>query len=402
MMNRNNWSGRKRRPWMAALLVFGFMAAMLPAALNLAALQARVELDFFDLSNDTERRDGFYIMRDEADGSLVLRTARLLHVGDQFINRDNNHYRVVRLDGDTAWARLVEEAGRTRTGTIPAVETILPVQGDNRVIGVYHSHGAESYVPSDGTDSIDEGGGILQVGEVFAQNLERQGVNVLHSTETHVPHDAGAYNRSRRTAEELLGERPDALFDVHRDAVPPGDYRAEVDGQEMVQVLFVVGRQNQNVESNQAFAQGLKNTADERYPGLVKGILLAQGSFNQDLSPRSLLLEVGAHENTREQAEEAVTVFADVATGFLYGTGQGGEFRGVRPDTRTGAGGIAMQSALKLLVALAIALFVYLLIAAGSWEEFKRKAASFFQREFADLRRGFDRRGGRRGDGEDS
>ena len=57
------------------------------------------------------------------------------------------------------------------------------------------------------------------------------------------PHDAGAYDRSRRTAEELLQENPDALFDVHRDAVPAEEYTAKVDGEQVAQIQLVVGQQ---------------------------------------------------------------------------------------------------------------------------------------------------------------
>lgn len=389
-MNKTRRSNKRRKLQHCGVPAFclAFILTALLFSFSLAGAETPQELDFFDLINQTERRDGFFVMRNEKDGTLILRTARLLHPGDGFIDPDNDYYRVVRLEEDTAWAHLVESDARNPASIdVPALETAAVGQEDKRTIGIYHSHGAESYVPSDGTESIDEGGGIIRVGDTFAGNLEQRGVEVIHSRKTHVPHDAGAYNRSRRTAVELLNKQPDALFDVHRDAVPAEEYDAEVKGHDVVRILFVVGRQNQNMDSNQAFARSLKNIADERFPGLVKGILLADGSFNQDLAPRSLLLEVGAHENTREQAQESVTLFSDVVTGFLYGAastpGQ---------TAKTEEGGIAMRSALKLLVALAIAFFFYLLISAGNWEELKLKVTSFFQREFADLRHGFERR----------
>ena len=77
---------------------------------------------------------------------------------------------------------------------------------------MYHSHGAESYVPSDGTESDPDGGGILDVGVSFVNALEDKGLNVVHNEDTHVPHDAGAYYRSRRTVEDLLTEGVDVLL----------------------------------------------------------------------------------------------------------------------------------------------------------------------------------------------
>ena len=140
-------------------------------------------------------------------------------------------------------------------------------------IGVYHSHGAESYVPSDGAESIPQGGGILEVGKAFTEALQEKGLHVKHSEDTHIPHDAGAYNRSRRTADEFLNEGVSALFDIHRDAVPAEEYIATVESRPTVQLQLVVGRQNQNLQANRDFAEGLKNVTDERYPGLIKVFL---------------------------------------------------------------------------------------------------------------------------------
>ena len=46
---------------------------------------------------------------------------------------------------------------------------------------------------------------------------------------------------------------------------------------------------------------------------------------------------------------------------------------------------LSLASVLKVLALLVAALFAYLLIAAGSWEEMKKKLSAFFRREFADL-----------------
>jgi stage II sporulation protein P len=365
-------------------------AALLIISLALPAAGATPRLeDYFDLSNLTERTDGYFTMRNRADGSVLLVTARILHAGNKFIDRENNLYRVTAIEEDTAWAEYNGKAGKDdglrRENTLPAaIRVPAQVEGNRPKIGIYHSHGAESYVPTDGTGSIDEGGGILDVGEAFSRTLEEQGVETVHSKEPHVPHDAGAYHRSRRTAEELLAaENVDLLFDVHRDAVPPETYETEVNGERVTQILLVVGEQNQNSGNNWQLAQELKAIADERHPGLVKGILAAPGSYNQDLSPQSLLIEVGAHENKKEDAERAVTLFADVVNEYMTGE--------AAPERAPRASRIAFSSVLIVLLALAAALFIYLLIAAGSWEEFKHKAVSFFRREFADVQRGFKR-----------
>lgn len=359
------------------------------------------EKNFFDLSNLSESGDGFYTMKDRQDGSVILRTARILHPGDEYIDEANRYFRVVMLEENTAWVEQIEEKGaaagdagaavQPSAGEMAAGQSAQSTQASEKkpAIGIYHTHGAESYVPSDGTDTIDQGGGILQVGDVLANALEKKGYTVDHIREPHTPHDAGAYQRSRRTAEELVTEGDKLIFDVHRDAVPAEEYERTVDGEEVTRILLVVGQQNQNSDNNRNFALNLKEIADKEHPGLIKGILGAQGNYNQDLTPRAMLIEVGSHENSREDAERAVALFADVVDVYAAGSGAspGGGKAAMQSDR------FSLGSILKVVLVAAGALLAYLLIAAGSLEEFRNKLSNFFKREFADVLN-FGRRGG--------
>ncbi len=49
---------------------------------------------------------------------------------------------------------------------------------------------------------------------------------------------------------------------------------------------------------------------DKVSPGLSEGIFIGKGDYNQDLSPRAMLIEVGAHTNSKEEAEKGVKLFA--------------------------------------------------------------------------------------------
>lgn len=354
---------------------------------------------FFEMLNLDEATEGNYYTMVDEDDNRIMRTARHLHVGDRYICGKNKMYEVHTVIDYTAHAREIERtqaessfireiiSGIGERLFVFNVPTLFQRAQDqeNRVLGIYHSHGAESYVSGDGTESIDEGGGILDVGRSMADALEQKGITVIHSEETHVPHDSGAYMRSRRTAEELLQEGPDALFDVHRDAVPPDEYLGEVEGEERVQIQLIVGRQNQNSSSNQQFAEGLKASADELYPNLVKGILMAQGSYNQDMSPSAMLLEVGAHENEKAGAEESIVLFADVIDNYLYGTEQGREQIGLSPDTGGGPGGTAVTRVIGLILLVVAAAAAYLFISTENLEELKAKLKDFTTKEFRDI-----------------
>jgi stage II sporulation protein P len=326
-----------------------------------------------------ERIDGGYFTVLDPQGRVLLQTGRVLSVGDEFITAAGEEYVIYRLQGDYAYAR--PRRGATRTGRHdPAWYRIWLGRVEGRAaqgrapgtVGILHTHSAESYVPSDGTESQKTGGGILQVGQVFAGALKEQGLRVIHDTTSHVPHDAGAYTRSRRTAAALLRQNVDAIFDVHRDAAPPEAYQTQIDGRPATHILLVVGRQNPNLAANRSFAQELKNAVNAVEPGLVKGILTARGRYNQDLFDRMVILEVGAHTNRREDAKIAVTTVAQAVPAALN---RGGAARAVR-------GRIAWTTLAWLVVGVAAALFAYLYLATGSWQEFRSKLRDFLARRW--------------------
>ncbi|ADU52140.1 stage II sporulation protein P [Thermaerobacter marianensis DSM 12885] len=189
---------------------------------------------------------------------------------------------------------------------------VRPTPRGQGFIGIYHTHNDESYIPTDGTASVDGRGGIHRVGDVLGRELAQHGFRVVKSEALHLPHDRGAYRRSRRTALKMIPKNPLVLLDVHRDATPPEFYREVVKGQPVTQIRLVVGRENPFRRTNLAFARRLKAEADRSFPGLVKGIYYGRGNYNQDLGPRTLLIEVGAHTNSRIRAERGAAIFATV------------------------------------------------------------------------------------------
>ena len=130
-----------------------------------------------------ERTDGgYYRLVDEAGETLTM-TSRHLDVGDAYIAADNRRYEVVEIAGDEVRMRYTE------TITLPEVDLDAfrtqvggTSQDGERVVGIYHTHNAESYVPTSGTESKDDGNGdILQVGKALADAMENLGFTVIWS-----------------------------------------------------------------------------------------------------------------------------------------------------------------------------------------------------------------------------
>ena len=256
-------------------------------------------------------------------GVTILETGLPVYVDDQYIDENNVHYIVIKVDGPNAVAEIVT---RTDGAKIPAENNAtitsgpalrnpaLPVQAVNapRHAVVYHTHTDESYLPTSGKTSQPGAGDIYTVGAVLADSMRKSGISVTHSVNAHDPHDRNAYHRSRRTAAQLLKEQPDAAFDIHRDSAPASAYWTTINGVDSSRVMMVVGRSNPNTKTNLAYAQRIKAQADELYPGLIRGIFMGKGDYNQDLYPTAMLFEVGTESIPLDLAENAARCLGDV------------------------------------------------------------------------------------------
>lgn len=317
---------------------------------------------------------GQYMTMLTPEGEIITQTGRRIYEGDEYLTSDNRLYRVIEVKDDLAYTELVAEkvdlaeefVSLRQIREALGLSAVQAQEQDDKsgLIGIYHTHNAESYIPTDGTDSIDGKGGIHAVGTGFASSLKDLGVSVDYSENLHLPHDRSAYRRSRNTVLELLAQNPDAIFDVHRDAAPQNAYAANIDDEWITQIQFVVGRQNQNLGVNRQYAQSLKAAADQLYPGLVKGIFYARGNYNQDLSPLNLLLEVGAHTNSRDAAIRGISLFAEVVDFYFYGP------RDKERDTLSTKGShSAIRTILWIMLFIVATGVTYYIINAGGWRE---------------------------------
>ncbi len=262
-----------------------------------------------------------YTLTDE-NGSMITTYCGECDPGDEYISGSNQHYRVKEVDTVTKTA-VAEYLGQADMPDITwlEIEDSQPVSAvGNKSIALYCTHSDESYINGDGTESIEGKGGIYDVAGSFGEALKKLGATVEFSDSTHLPHDAGAYRRSRQTAVELLKSRPNGIFDIHRDGIPdPDEYLTTVGNEEMSKVRLLVGKSNQNKEANLSFAKQIKAIADKTRPGLIKDIYMGKGSYNQDLAPRSVLLEFGTHTISKDLVLKSVEPMSEVVYKALFG-----------------------------------------------------------------------------------
>lgn len=346
--------------------LYRFMTAMLMALLLLPG--AAMAQDAAD-----EDDQAVYTMR-TASGEEIMRFGGRIYVDDEYISKDNMLFRVSSVDDDQKIA-IAEEIGpepdEADAQAVFAEAGAKSQSGDSekKLICMYSTHSDESYEKGDGTSSKKKGAGIYDVGDELKKQLEEKGIEVVYSKDTFHPHDAGAYRRSRATAAALLKKQPAAVFDLHRDGIPDeGQYTENIDGEDITKVRLLVGRSNPSASANRSFAKQIKKVADKEYPGLIKDIFIGKGNYNQELYPKSVLLEFGTHKSDKDEVMKSTKYMAEVLDKAIFGgsasaEASGGEGAVKADENKASATGIAWFIGIAILAAVG-----YALLATGTFK----------------------------------
>lgn len=187
---------------------------------------------------------------------------------------------------------------------------------------IYHTHSNESFLPKSAwydksypLRSADCSRNMVAVGDALCEALAKNGVSVIHECRTHdYPMFTGAYYRSADSVSSILEKYPDIdiVIDLHRDGIVKSDGSlgapvCEVNGKTAAQFMIISCCENEDFDmpnyiENFKLACLLQNAAEEMYPGLSRPVLFDYRNYNQELSPGALLIEVGSHGNSLDEA----------------------------------------------------------------------------------------------------
>ena len=200
-------------------------------------------------------------------------------------------------------------------------ELSINLDGEPQVL-IIHTHTTESYEQdNDGYydtrfvgRSLCPANSVVGVGAALAQTLADNGICVIHDgTVFDDPLYENSYSRSRERIEQILSEYPSikVVLDIHRDGISDGDARiapvAETDSGTAAQIMIICGCDDgsgilPDYMKNLRFAIYLQQGIERDTPGLTRPLLFDYRFYNQDLTAGSLVIEIGALGNSREQA----------------------------------------------------------------------------------------------------
>ena len=262
----------------------------------------------------------YFTVYDENEKVLFLKGDDV-NVGDRYLAGDNKLYEVESIDETKKTAK----AKYLKTESLPEYKVTsnyknVASAASKKIVGVYHTHNDESYFTPDGVDSVYGKGGIHDVGKALVSNLNKLGIETIYREDLHLPHNSGAYTRSQVTAAALLNSGAQAIFDIHRDSTKRDYYLTKVNGKQMSSIRMVVGSSSANFEENKKFAYSIKSYADSAYPGLIKDIYFGKGNYNQQLSSRAMLFEMGCENIEKDLVKSSTEYLAKTLDVVLYGS----------------------------------------------------------------------------------
>lgn len=208
-------------------------------------------------------------------------------------------------------------------------------KSDQPQILIYHTHGSETYRGSRKGRKSDT---VIGVGDVLVKNLRQRKIKAIHDRNIYDVKNgkeerSKAYNYAANAIEENLRKYPSirVVIDLHRDGVNEKTKLVTMQkGRQMAQIMFFNGMsrtaangdikylKNPNKQMNLAFSLQLQAQAMKKYPGFTRKIYMKGYRYNLHYRGRSLLVEVGAQNNTLSQAKASMSLLAELLNDVLY------------------------------------------------------------------------------------
>lgn len=201
---------------------------------------------------------------------------------------------------------------------------------------IIHSHGSESYQKTEDYEesadyrTLNTDYNMISIGDCLARELESAGIRVIHDrTMYDMPSYNDAYIQARSGIEAHLAENPSIclVLDLHRDAATDADgnqvgYTVSTPEGDAAKLMLVLGTNHDGWQDNLSLATKLHVQLEKQVSGICRPINVRAQRFNQDLCPGTVLVEVGATGNSRQEALLATKYLAQAVISLAAGTQQ--------------------------------------------------------------------------------
>ena len=214
-------------------------------------------------------------------------------------------------------------------------------ENDGPKVLIFHTHSQEMFADSDASKGMEEG--IWGAGERLKEILEEEyGIETIHDTGQYdvvngKGKTTGAYERMEPAIRKIIADNPtiEVVIDMHRDGVAENVHLVtEQNGKKCAKIMFFNGlcrlKKGDSLESisslpnpyineNLAFSFNMQLAANKMYPDFTRRVYLNAYRYSLHMMPKSLLVEVGAQTNTKEEVFNSMEILAEILVQVLEG-----------------------------------------------------------------------------------
>ena len=208
----------------------------------------------------------------------------------------------------------------------PEKERTLPT------IYLYNTHQTEDYRATSFLEySVNPN--VLMVSYILQEQLEKKGYQVLveegnvgEQREVLGLNYAGSYEVTKTMMTKAKETYPSLTYfiDLHRDSISYDKTTLNINNTTYARILFIVGLENKTYQANLDFTNQIDTLLNKKLNGISKGIYKKEGAgvngvYNQDFSPRTILIEMGGNENTIDEVYRSTILLGDVLDEVMKG-----------------------------------------------------------------------------------
>lgn len=192
------------------------------------------------------------------------------------------------------------------------------------IIYIYNTHQLEEYSNSN-VSNYDASPNVLMASYILKEKLNDLNIpTIVEQTNINQILDTNnwkynySYKASKMLIEDALSKNDSLkyIIDLHRDSLPKDKTTLINNNVKYAKILFVVGLEHKNYESNLQIAEKLNEIINSKIPNISKGVLKKGGKgnngiYNQDLNSNAMLIELGGPENTIDEVTNSLNIIAD-------------------------------------------------------------------------------------------
>lgn len=128
-----------------------------------------------------------------------------------------------------------------------------------------------------------------------------------------------SYKVTRELLNKKINEEYDLYIDFHRDSSNKKTTTTNINDKDYARLMFVIGSKHDTYDNNYQLVESLNMYLKNFNKSISRGIYVRKSSsYNQDLDPNVILIEVGGVENNEKEVNNSLDILADVLENYFY------------------------------------------------------------------------------------